>query len=113
MKPQICLEDDLLLEYYKFKNGKICGDIIPLLNYYKLHLANAKQLKNVLNNDMQLTEIDKQWLATNDPMLKYNLDQLVDETCLKLILSKNKSDYPYVNILKTNPKNIVRDLTSS
>jgi hypothetical protein len=115
MDEQIVLEDDLLGEYFKFKNNEPCDSLVVsrLFSYYKPHLTNNEQLDRIGRGDRVL----KQVLAAQGH-ISGTLEDLVKQTSLKLILSTSKSDYPYVNILKNEPieanytatfKNVSRD----
>jgi hypothetical protein len=97
---QIVLEDELLMEYFKFKNNEPCDTKIiqSLFNYYKPCLTNTNQLKRIGRDENPA--IMQQIAQQRNDNLK--LEELVQETSLKLILSKNKSEYPFVNV--SNPK---------
>jgi len=110
MDEQIVLEDDLLLEYFKFKNNEPCDNAIVqrLLTYYKPHLTNIEQLDRIKRGDNDLKQQLLQQRYKSE-----NLEELVEKTSLKLILSKNKSDYPFVNILKCKDEPIESNYTAT
>jgi hypothetical protein len=93
---QIVIEDNLLKEYYKFKNGQ--SDTPQLLErlliYFKPYLTNVAQLKRIgqgHNNSLLAT-------LSASGYISQDLSELTKFTSLKFILSENNSDYPYINI---------------
>jgi hypothetical protein len=63
--------------------------------YYAPHLTNVKQLKRIEYKDHSLLQA----LAAQD-FISQSLEKLAEQTRYKLILNTEKSDFPYVNILK-------------
>ena len=92
----LVLEDDLLKLFYEFKSGQCNLDIallFKLLNFYKKHITNVEQLKRIgINN----TALQRQ--LAQQGYINESLEYLAQKTKLKIILSKEKNNYPYVNI---------------
>lgn len=101
---QIVLEDDLLTEYYKFQNGESDNPYLieSLLIYFKPYLTNVAQLKRI-GQDQNMILLAA---LSASGYVSQNLSELSKFTSLKFILSKKKSEYPYINInddvFKTN-----------
>lgn len=95
MNAQIAIDDDLLKDFYLFKQGKPCDTkrVMQLLSYYKPHLTCVDQLKRIGVNDASLLA----QLASSD-WIHQSIEELAQCTNLKLILTANASDYPYVNV---------------
>jgi hypothetical protein len=92
----LVIEDNLLKLFYEFQSGQynVNRDILfNLLNFYKKHLTNVVQLKRIGIKDTALLKQLAQQGYINE-----TLSELAQKTKLKIILSKEKSDYPYVNI---------------
>lgn len=100
MDKHLVLEDHLLKEYMKFKydkNPKI-DKITKLFDYYKPHITTVKQLGGVYENlNLPINKMILQQLA-NKRLISNSLIDLAKKTKLKIILSEDKSFYPYVNI---------------
>jgi len=95
----LVLEDNLLVEFYKFQYNlsPTQSVIIKLLNFYKKHLTNVAQIKRIQNH----LNIDFQRLISqlaNKRLINEDLIQLSKKTKLKIILSLNDSNFPFVNI---------------
>ena len=95
MDAQIVLSDDLLKAFCQFKRGEACDTrlITRLLTFYKPHLTCVNQLKRIDNKDSVLL----QSLAASG-WIGQSIEELAERSSLKLILTTNQSDYPYVNI---------------
>lgn len=91
----IVLDDELLKEYYQFKhNGTYDNETIQsLFCYYKAHITNIAQLKRIGIRDSTLLAQLAQTNLTHQTLLG-----LCDKTTYKVILHKDKSDYPYVKV---------------
>jgi hypothetical protein len=92
----LVIEDNLLKLFYEFQSGQynVNRDILfNLLNFYKKHLTNVVQLKRIGIKDTALLKQLAQQGYINE-----TLSELAQKTKLKIILSKEKSYYPYVNI---------------
>ncbi|MDR1759424.1 MAG: hypothetical protein LBR60_02730 [Fibrobacter sp.] len=95
-KYQIVLQDDLLNAYYQFKQGNAYDTMLisRLLTYYKPHLTCVAQLRRIGMEDSALYQ-----QLTASGWVNLNNEELAQQTSLKLILSSDQSDFPYVNIL--------------
>ena len=95
MDAQIVLEDNLLKAFYQFKHGEASDVklVAQLLTYYKPHLTCVAQLKRIGISEATLL----QQLAASG-WVGQTVEELAQRTSLKLILSSNQSDFPYVNV---------------
>lgn len=103
MQKSVVLSDELLKEFYAFKNNEKYDNntIEKLLNYYKPpYITNVKQLENIGIIDDSLIQL----LYAND-LANQTLEELSELTKYKLILDNKKTNYPYVNIFKDEIKN--------
>ena len=97
----LVLEDDLLTEFYKFKFNLVPNQniIFNLLNKYKRHLTNVAQISRIetnFNNSFFFQRLKSQ--LANQRYINQSLIDLRNHTALKIILSNNRNNYPYVNI---------------
>lgn len=95
MPKAIVLSDDLLKVYYAFKDNQPTHNrtLEHFLNLYKPHLTNTKQLERCGIQDAGLMQS-----LANRGLVSQSLEELTERTTFKIILDKNKKDYPYVNI---------------
>lgn len=99
MKPQLVLSDDLLLLYLeartKILGQKDHGKLLQLLSFYKSHLTNEAQYTRIgktLSSELNASLL-KSGISPN-----LSLEELAQKTTLKIILDKEKKEYPYVSI---------------
>jgi hypothetical protein len=92
---QIVMEDDLLLNYFQFKNNRNENLELTerLFTYYKPFLTNISQLDRINFGDDSL----RQQLASKG-YISQTVEELVRDTSLKIILSNSKKSYPYIDI---------------
>jgi hypothetical protein len=102
MPYSVVLSDELLKEYYAFKNNESFDNLTikSLLTRYKPHLTNVKQLNEVGIIDSPLSQSLAQNGFTNQ-----TLEELSELTKYKIILDKEKTNYPYINIFKDEIEN--------
>ncbi|EUK18808.1 hypothetical protein [Commensalibacter papalotli (ex Servin-Garciduenas et al. 2014)] len=111
----LVLSDDLLLFYFKIKDGLIGSEYLDkqklhnFFKFYRPHLTNIKQLNRLINNQL----IDEARAARLRPTLSkqgfinnLDLEALAHYTILKIILTDTDSEVQidaccYVNINKT------------
>lgn len=100
----VALSDELLKEYFKF-TGNFDYDrtvIERLLHYYKpVYITNISQLERInhtIDNNL------RQKLHACG-LRRQTVEELAAMTRYKIILSKNRSDFPYVNIYNDNIEN--------
>ncbi|HEB9285460.1 TPA: hypothetical protein RZK36_001767 [Campylobacter coli] len=101
MKFSLVLDDEVLIEFEKFKNSlKFDKDIIEnLFKYYKpTHLINLEQIQKLEKSNLVIdSDIKNAFLQSGYANL--TLEELSQKTTLKIILTndKNKS-FPYLYI---------------
>lgn len=92
----LVLSDELLSIYFDFKQDNISDNRLleKFLSYFHPpHLTNVDQLTRIgITDPSILQQLAAQSLTTQ------TLEELVEQTCYKLILNTENSDYPYVNI---------------
>lgn len=96
----LVLENELLLEFEKFKRGLHFDKekVENTLNYYKpTHLINMAQIKFLEENDIKI-EDDEKMLLLQSGFADLNLQQLSLQTRYKIILSFAITNFPYVCI---------------
>lgn len=102
---KIALEDDLAQELCNFKQRENYDDRIVerILYYYKAPiLVSQKYMKKCYEDEATLSRI----LANNDIDFKRSLEELAaTQTLYKIILSKDKSEFPFVNIFNDKLEN--------
>ena len=102
---KIALEDDLAQELCNFKQQENYDDRIVerILYYYKAPiLVSQKYMKKCYEDEATLSRI----LANNDIDFKRSLEELAaTQTLYKIILSKDKSEFPFVNIFNDKLEN--------
>jgi hypothetical protein len=96
----LVLEDSLLIEYLMFSNNKNYNSykVKKLFKYCKPHISNISQLDRVKDNlpNIPLKRLKSQ--LANKRLVNCNLLDLVQKTKIKIILSENKNNFPYVII---------------
>ncbi|WP_173777508.1 hypothetical protein [Campylobacter coli] len=98
MKFSLVLDDEVLIEFEKFKNSLECDKNIieNLFKYYKpTHLINLKQIQKLEESNLVIdSDIKSAFLQSGYANL--TLEKLSQKTTLKIILTndKNKS-FPY------------------
>lgn len=100
----LVLSDELLDEYLKFKdNSEYDKDIIEkLLHYYKpVYITNISQYERI-NHEIKP---DLKKALSSNRLTNQSLEELASKTKYKIILSANRSDFPYVNINNDNIEN--------
>jgi hypothetical protein len=92
---EVVICDTLLKQYLAFKSGKEVDirTVEALLKYFKPYLTNFRQAKAVGLSD---TAVMSQLMASG--LVDQSLEDLCQRSALKIILSDQKSEYPYVNI---------------
>ncbi|HEF9161665.1 TPA: hypothetical protein SBV78_001672 [Campylobacter coli] len=101
MKFSLVLDDEVLIEFEKFKNSLECDKNIieNLFKYYKpTHLINLKQIQKLEESNLVIdSDIKSAFLQSGYANL--TLEKLSQKTTLKIILTndKNKS-FPYLYI---------------
>lgn len=103
----LVLENDILLEYEKFKRVRSFdkNKIENLLKYYKpRHLVNQEQIEFLRSQNLELDEDELTCIFQNG-YANLSLEELASETLYKIILSQEKSNFPYVNISKDEIEN--------
>lgn len=100
----LVLSDELLSEYYKFTSNSIFDRnlIEKLFNYYKpTYITNKAQLDRINHSS------DKNLISSliKSGLKNQTLEELASKTKYKVILSTDRSDYPYVNINNDNVEN--------
>lgn len=107
MNPSLVLENELLLEFENFKRGEKHDKktIQQLLHYYKAqHIFNKEQKDFLSKNKIELEEDELDiWIESG--WFDLSFEELVKYTKFKIILSKNKSKFPFVNIFKDKLEN--------
>lgn len=99
------LEDDLAEELCKFKNQEDYNDKIVehILHYYKPYILLSKiYMKKYYSDPTILKSIIG---ANNNIFFDESLEQLANKTLYKIILSKNKNEFPYINIFNDKIEN--------
>lgn len=105
----LVLDDDLFEEYHKFRNGMPYDNetIMNLFHFFQRPLVsnlrqyNAKSITLPTNLEGQLA---------NHPLKNETVEGLAQKGTLhKIILSKNKTGFPYLNI--SDPKNFECNIT--
>jgi hypothetical protein len=93
---QIVMEDELLLNYFQFKNNMNENPklIQKLFTYYKPFLTNISQLERIHFGDDD--SLRAQLLGNG--YKNQTIEELVEYTSLKIILSNSENTYPYLNI---------------
>ncbi len=101
----MALEDVLAEELRKFKNQGDYNDKIVerILHYYKPPILLSKAyMPKYFNDEATL----KQIVASNsDLSFDEPLEKLVKTTLYKIVLSKDKNDFPYINIFDDKIEN--------
>lgn len=102
----IALEDDLAQELCKFKQQKNYDDKIVerILYHYKAPiLVSQEYMKEYYSDEATLSPILG---ANNNIDFERTLEELATtQTLYKIILSKNRSEFPFVNIFKDKLEN--------
>lgn len=91
----MALEDDLAEELCNFKNNKPCDNEIVerILHYYKPPiLLSGKYMRLYYQN--YDAEILSQLFGKGNYSLDNSLEQLANKTLYKIVLSKDKNDFP-------------------
>ena len=104
----LVLENELLLEFEKFKRGShFDKDIIEgILNYYKpTHLINKAQIKFLEENGITIDD-DEKMLLLQSGFADLDLRQLSLQTRYKIILSFTNIDFPSVCIKNDKIQNV-------
>ena len=104
----LVLENELLLEFEKFKRGLRCDkDIIEgILNYYKpAHLINKVQIEFLEENGITIDD-DEKMLLLQSGFANLDLRQLSLQTRYKIILSSTNIDFPSVCIKNDKIQNV-------
>jgi hypothetical protein len=105
--PQLVLNNDLLALYVEIKDSGISPEnsdrVQKLFSFYKNHAVNEQQYKQIgvkVNDSLSTTLRNTSY--NNIFTFQGSLEDLSQLTRLKIILNENRSDFPYVNINKTN-----------
>jgi len=105
----LVLSDSLFALYYAVKqscNGEIpvvdlstvnLDKIHQLFSYYKPHLTNYRQMKDVLGAENISPELQSALLGSGIPQ-DASLEELAEHTRFKIILDDEKNEFPYVKI---------------
>ena len=104
---KLVLENELLLEFEKFKSGKKTdvAKIQALLHYYKPpHTLNKEQQDFLAKNEIEI-ETDELNAIVSSGCFDLPLKDLAKQTAFKIILSSDKADFPYVNVFKDKIEN--------
>ncbi len=104
----LVLENELLLEFEKFKRGShFDKDIIEgILNYYKpTHLINKVQIEFLEENGITIDD-DEKMLLLQSGFANLDLRQLSLQTRYKIILSSTNIDFPSVCIRNDKIQNV-------
>ena len=104
------LEDDLAQELCNFKkqSNYDVKTIEQILHYYKPSILLRKEYMQKYYDEATLSSIFSTYPNT---VSEDSLEQLAKKTIYKIILSKDKDDFPYVNIATKNK--IENNLTST
>nr|WP_314786959.1 hypothetical protein [uncultured Campylobacter sp.] len=104
----LVLENELLLEFEKFKRGLRCDKYIieGILNYYKpTHLINKVQIEFLEENGITIDD-DEKMLLLQSGFANLDLRQLSLQTRYKIILSSTNIDFPSVCIKNDKIQNV-------
>ncbi len=96
----LVLDDKLLGEYIKFKYNQNPNIFLvtKMFNYYKTHITNLSQMQRVYE-DLTINISKRLMKQLGQKANKsYSLENLAKESTLKLILTDNESNYPYIDI---------------
>lgn len=100
----VVVEDDLFLEYHKFRKGLACDTkkIKQLLHFYKNEIvSNIRQYED---NGVAL-ESNLKAQMSHAGLKRQSLEDLAENcTLYKIILSASKDTFPYVNIMDCNQR---------
>ncbi len=104
---KLVLENDLLLEFEKFKRGKKIdtAKIQALLHYYKPPHALNKEQQDFLAQNKVKIEQDELNAIVSSGCFDLPLEDLAKQTTFKIILSENKTDFPYVCVFNDRLEN--------
>ncbi|EGG0462440.1 hypothetical protein IDR50_000936 [Campylobacter lari] len=101
MNFSLVLDDDILIEFEKFKKSNSFDKTIieNMLKYYKpTHLINLEQIKKLENLNLTI-EHDLKAIFIHSGYANLTLEELSQETTLKIILTnKENKSFPYLYI---------------
>ena len=104
----LVLENNLLLEFEKFKRGMPVNIemVENLLSYYKpKHIINLRQIEFLKKHNINISD-DEKMLIMQSGYGNIKLDSLTKHTKYKIALSTKKTNFPYVNINGDTIKNV-------
>jgi hypothetical protein len=96
MAYSVCLEDDLFGLLYAFKHGREYNTRMTekLLHCYKPpHITNVSQLER-----LGIEEVPLKAQLASAGLISQTVEELARKTVYKIILSSQRSHFPYVNI---------------
>lgn len=107
----LVLDDDLFVEYHKFRNGKECDTdtIMKLLHFFQNPLVTNYSQYN--RTGIEMPQNLKGQLAHHPLKSADILTLSAKGTLHKIILTKTSTGFPYLNI--TDPKNFECNITAS
>jgi len=94
----IALSDSLCKELHAFKHGQACDERVveKMLHLYKPpHITNVEQLKRIGVHNMPLVAS-----LAGAGLIGQTVEELAEKTRYRIILDKNRQDFPYVSINK-------------
>jgi len=96
----IALSDKLLNEFFNFKKGTgFDKEIIPYLFKYLQPFSITREQLESLNLDVAIKSKIMSGGDIISPSSATNQNNLINSTLYKIMLTDDKNDYPYVNIL--------------
>ncbi|QKF65504.1 hypothetical protein [Campylobacter corcagiensis] len=99
----LVLEDDLLLEYLKFKYNKKHNKyiLLKILKFYKDGIVLTKNQIELIRKEISEFDLKDEHISSfvrQGYAIDSTIEDLAKQTRLKVILSKDKNDFPYINI---------------